>query len=31
VIVVYMGLKHAGQIAEELMAAGRRAGEPVPS
>jgi uroporphyrin-III C-methyltransferase len=29
VIVIYMGMKHAGQIAEALIAAGRDANEPV--
>lgn len=29
VIVIYMGLKHLPRIAGELMAAGRKAGEPV--
>ena len=29
VIVVYMGLEHAAQIAGELMAAGRSGSEPV--
>jgi len=29
VLVIYMGMKHAGQIAGALLAAGRGAGEPV--
>jgi uroporphyrin-III C-methyltransferase len=29
VIVIYMGMKHIGEIARALMAAGRRADEPV--
>lgn len=29
VIVIYMGMKHAGQIADALIAAGRDASEPV--